>query len=103
MDHSHASNPIKNECKIIKNKIKTDALQSPINNPHKIYQEQIIWVSSVVSSQISKIASKQPIKRQRKRKLTEPSYVEHSNPTLELRKNYFWSRFFNQGNLWWQK
>jgi len=49
MDHSHAPNPIKNECKIIKNKIKTAALQSQ-DNPHKIYQDQIIVVPSVVSS-----------------------------------------------------
>jgi len=85
MDHSHAPNPIKNECKIIKNKIKTAALQSQ-DNPHKIYQEQIIGVPSVVSSQICKNASKQLIKRQRKGKLIEPSCVEHFNPPLELKK-----------------
>jgi len=49
MDYSHPPNPIKNECKIIKNKIKTAALQSQ-DNPHKIYQEQIIGVPSVVST-----------------------------------------------------
>jgi len=85
MDHSHAPNPIKNECKIIKNKIKATALQSQ-DNPHKIYQEQIIGVPSVVSSQISKNASKQLIKRQRKGKLIEPLCVEHFNPPIELKK-----------------
>jgi len=86
MDHSHAPNPIKNECKIIKNKIKTAALQSQ-DNPQNLYQEQIIGVpSAVVSSKISKNtknASKQLIKRQRKGKLTEPSCVEHYNPPLD--------------------
>jgi len=38
MDHSLAPNPIKNECTIIKNQIKTAALQSQ-DNPHKIYQD----------------------------------------------------------------
>ena len=38
MDHSYTPNPIKkNKCKIIKNKIKTAALQSQ-DNLHTIYQ-----------------------------------------------------------------
>jgi predicted lipase len=68
----------------MQNKMQNAALQSQ-DNPHKIYQEQIIGVPSVISSQISKNAPKQLIKKQRKGKLIEPSSVEH-----------FWSRYSKQ-------
>lgn len=94
MVHSHSPDPIENERKIIKNKVETTSLSTQ-DNLHEIYQEQINSVPSIILIQISKIVSKQLIKKQRKCKLTEPSCIDNFYPPLELRKIHIWSRFFN--------
>uniref|UniRef100_A0A2S2PMI1 MULE transposase domain-containing protein n=1 Tax=Schizaphis graminum TaxID=13262 RepID=A0A2S2PMI1_SCHGA len=91
-EHSHGPDPIKTECKKIKENIKKAAKDH--KDPHKIYQEQISGAPLIISSQITKNMSKLLIKRQRKGKLTEPCSLRDLNLPPELRKTLSGQEFY---------
>jgi len=81
-DHSHAPDTVKHHCKILKNKIKKCA-QNSQDSPNQIYQNEIANCNVIISSQVTKNASKQIVKRQRKGKELEPVSLNFI-PSLEL-------------------
>lgn len=60
-EHSQGPDPIKTECKNIKENIKKTAKDH--KDPHKIYQKQIYGTPLIISSQITKNISRLLIKR----------------------------------------
>jgi hypothetical protein len=63
-DHYHAPDTVKIQCNILKNKIKKCA-QASQDAPNQIYLNEIANCNVIISSQVTKNASKQIVKRQR--------------------------------------